>query len=116
MGPPVFTRTGGLILWVEIRFQPFDRLSPGPAPMTFIIQGLSQGDLMRPSILAGIVIFGLGAYVLLQGASFTSKRDVLKVGDVKITADEKQSIPQWAGVAALVVGAVLVVSTARKRA
>ena len=47
---------------------------------------------MRQSIIAGIVILGLGAFVLLRGASFTSKRDVLKVGDVKITADETQSI------------------------
>ncbi len=71
---------------------------------------------MRPSIIAGIIIFGLGAYVLLQGASFTSQRNVLKVGDVKITADERQSIPPWAGAAAMVAGAVLIVSAARKKA
>ncbi len=71
---------------------------------------------MRPSILAGIVIFGLGAYVLLQGASFTKKHDVLKVGDLKITADERQSIPPWAGAVAMVAGAVLIVSAGRKKA
>ena len=71
---------------------------------------------MRPSVIAGIVIFVLGAYVLLRGASFISQRDVLKVGDVKITADERQSVPPWAGGAAMVVGAVLVGSGIRKRA
>ena len=40
---------------------------------------------MRQSIIAGIVILGLGAFVLLRGASFTSKRDVLKVGDFPVT-------------------------------
>ena len=71
---------------------------------------------MRSSIIAGIIIFGLGAYVLLQGASFTSKRDVLKVGDLKITADERQSIPPWAGAVAMVAGAVLIVTGGRKKA
>ena len=65
---------------------------------------------MRQSIIAGIVILGLGAFVLLRGASFTSKRDVLKVGDVKITADETQSIPPWVGWAAMLLGLGIIVS------
>ena len=44
---------------------------------------------MRASLLAGIVLLGLGAFVLLRGASFTSRKDVLEVGDVKVTADQK---------------------------
>ncbi len=71
---------------------------------------------MRQSILAGIVLLGLGAFVLLRGASFTSRRDVLKIGDVKVTADEQHSIPPWAGGAAMLVGAALIVAGTRKRA
>jgi hypothetical protein len=71
---------------------------------------------MRQFIIAGIVILGLGAFVLLRGASFTSRRDVLKVGDVKITADEQQSIPPWVGGAAMMVGVALIVAGTRKRA
>jgi hypothetical protein len=71
---------------------------------------------MRQFIIAGIVILGLGAFVLLRGASFTSRRDVLKVGDVKITADEQQSIPPWVGGAAMLVGVALIVAGTRKRA
>lgn len=69
---------------------------------------------MRPLILVGIVVFGLGAFVLLRGASFTSKRDVLQVGDVKITADQQQSVPPWLGGVAMVAGVVLIVAGARK--
>jgi hypothetical protein len=76
----------------------------------------STGESMRQSLIAGIVLVCLGLFVLLRGASFTSKRDVLEVGEVKITADQKQSIPPWAGGAAVVVGAVLIVAGARKRA
>jgi hypothetical protein len=71
---------------------------------------------MRQFIIAGIVLLGLGAFVLLRGASFTSRRDVLKVGDVKITADEKQSIPPWVGGGAMLVGVALIVAGTRKRA
>jgi len=71
---------------------------------------------MRSSLIAGIVLLVLGAFVLLRGASFTSRRDVLKVGDVKVTADEKQSIPPWVGWAAVVAGVVIIGVGARQRA
>jgi len=71
---------------------------------------------MRPFIIAGIVILGLGAFVLLRGASFTSRRDVLKIGDVKVTADEQHSIPPWAGGVAMLAGVALIAAGARRRA
>ncbi len=71
---------------------------------------------MRPLIVAGIVLLGLGAFLLVRGGTFTSRKDVLKVGDVKITANERQSIPPWVGGVALLVGAGLLVAGARQRA
>ena len=70
---------------------------------------------MRQFLIAGLVIFGLGAFVLLRGASFTSRRDVLKVGDLQISADQRQSVPPWLGGAAMVVGVALVVAGTRRR-
>jgi len=71
---------------------------------------------MRPLLFAGIVIAVLGAFLLFRGGTFSTRRDVLKVGDVKVTADQQQSAPPWAAGAALVVGAALIVAGARKRA
>lgn len=71
---------------------------------------------MRPAGIVGIILIILGAFVLLRGASYTTKRDVLKVGDVKVTADEQQTIPPWAGVLGIVAGAGLLVAGAKKRA
>jgi hypothetical protein len=71
---------------------------------------------MRQFIIAGIVILGLGVFVLLRGASFTSRRDVLKVGDVKVTADEQHSIPPWAGGVIVLAGVALIAAGTRKRA
>jgi len=71
---------------------------------------------MRQLIIVGVVILGLGGFVLLQGANFTTRRNVLRVGDVKITADEQQTIPPWVGGAAMVMGVSLIVAGMRKRA
>jgi hypothetical protein len=66
--------------------------------------------------IAGIVLIILGAFVLLRGGSFTTRRDVLKIGDVKVSADEQQMIPSWAGVVAIVAGVALLVAGSKKRA
>ncbi|MGE5687835.1 MAG: hypothetical protein ACM34D_10070 [Gemmatimonadota bacterium] len=70
---------------------------------------------MRPLTIAGIILIAFGAFVLVRGASFTSRRDVLKVGDVKVTADEQRSIPPWAGWVAIVAGGALAVAGVRRR-
>ena len=71
---------------------------------------------MRPLVIVGIIILGLGVFALLSGGSFTSQRDVLKVGDVEITANEQTSVPPWVGGAAILLGAGLIVAGVRKRA
>jgi drug/metabolite transporter (DMT)-like permease len=70
---------------------------------------------MRPLTIAGIILIAFGAFVLIRGASYTSRRDVLKVGDVKVTADEQQSSPPWAGLLAIVAGGALAVAGGRRR-
>ncbi len=70
---------------------------------------------MRPLSVAGIVLICLGAIFLIRGGSFTSRRDVLKVGDLKITADEHQSIPPWVGGLAIMAGIVLVTTSGRRQ-
>lgn len=69
---------------------------------------------MRRYVIAGIVLIGLGLFVLVRGGTFTSKRDVLKVGDIKITADEQQSIPPWVGGLAVLAGIGLLAAGARR--
>ena len=71
---------------------------------------------MRQFLIAGLIVLGLGAFVLVRGGSFTTRRNVLKVGDLKVTADEQQSVPQWVGVAAVVAGVALIIAGTRQRA
>ncbi len=68
------------------------------------------------SLVAGLLILAAGGFVLLRGANVTTRRDVVEVGDVKLTASEQRTIPPWAGGVAVAAGLALVVAGARKRA
>ncbi len=65
--------------------------------------------------IAGAVLIVVSLVILFGGGSFTSKRDVLKIGDVKVTADEQHIIPPWAAGLGIAVGVVLLFSGARRR-
>jgi drug/metabolite transporter (DMT)-like permease len=71
---------------------------------------------MRVWIVAGIVLIVAGAFVLLGGGSFTSRRDVITVGDLKVTAEEQQPILPWVGGLAVLAGAGLIVVGVRRKA
>jgi hypothetical protein len=71
---------------------------------------------MRPLSLIGIVLLAIGAYVLFRGASYSSRDEVLKVGDVKATVESKKPVPTWVGGVAIIAGVVLVAAGMRRRA
>lgn len=70
---------------------------------------------MRAPVIIGVILIVLGAIVLVRGGSFTTKENVLEVGDLTISADEKQTIPPWAGILSIVAGAVVIGAGARKQ-
>ena len=61
---------------------------------------------MKPIAIAGIVLTVIGAFVLLRGLSYGEQHNVLKVGDLKVTAEERHAVPAWAGGLAIVSGLV----------
>ena len=70
---------------------------------------------MKPLVIAGIVVAGLGAYVLVNGLSYRSQSNVLKVGDLQVTAEEHRLVPPWVGGVAVVGGLVLIGAGVRGR-
>ena len=66
---------------------------------------------MTPVRIVGIVLIVAGALALAYGGfSYTKETHQAKLGPFELSVKEKQSvnIPAWAGVAAIVVGGVLV--------
>ncbi len=70
---------------------------------------------MRIPLIAGILLILAGAFVLLNGGSFTTRRDVLKLGDLKVSAEEQHPIRPWIAGVAIVAGVALVATGARRR-
>jgi hypothetical protein len=68
------------------------------------------------SLVAGVLIIAFGAVVLIRGGNFSTRREMMHVGDVKVTTSEEQTIPPWAAGVAVAAGVALLVAGARKRA
>jgi len=73
-------------------------------------------SIMRPLTLVGILLLALGAFILFRGMTYKSKDEVLKVGDLKASVEEKHAVPTWAGGLAIVAGVVLIAGGMKKRA
>jgi uncharacterized membrane protein len=71
---------------------------------------------MRPQALIGIVLVILGAFIVFRGVSYKSKDEVLRVGDLKASVEEKHAVPTWAGGVAIVAGVVLLAAGMKRRA
>ena len=64
---------------------------------------------MRPNILIGIVLVVIGAFLFYRGGSFTTQKKVLEVGDVKVTAPDEHSVPNWIAPVAVIAGFGLII-------
>ena len=71
---------------------------------------------MKPMVIVGIVVAGLGAFILLKGLSYRSQSNIISVGDMHASVSEQHAIPAWIGAAAVAAGVVLIVTAAGRRA
>ena len=72
---------------------------------------------MNPTKLVGVVLIVAGVLGLLYGGfSFTRETHDVKLGPIQLSVKEKESVnvPVWAGVAAIAVGAALLLFGGRK--
>lgn len=64
---------------------------------------------MRAPILAGIILVLIGGFLLVRGGTFTTQKDIIKVGDVKVTAPDDHSVPNWVAPVVVIAGLGLIV-------
>jgi len=64
---------------------------------------------MKPLGLIGVLFVIAGVIVVaMRGIPYTKSRNEVEVGPMKVTAQEKGLVPPIAGIAAIVVGGVLI--------
>ena len=67
-------------------------------------------------LLIGAALILVGGIAIARGLSYTTSHDVVDLGGIRVTADEKKPIAPWiGGVAALVGLALVFTSGSRKR-
>lgn len=72
---------------------------------------------MGPMKIAGIVLIVVGALALAYGGfSYTKETHKAEIGPLKLSVAEKErvNVPQWAGIAAIVAGVVMLVVGKKK--
>lgn len=60
-------------------------------------------------IIAGIILLIAGIWVTLGNASYKDTDTVAQLGPAKIEATHDRAVPQWVGIAGIVVGGLLLV-------
>ena len=70
---------------------------------------------MRGTLVTGVVLIAVGAWLIIRPQTYPHKENVLKLGDLQATVEEQRPVPAWAGGIAIGAGLVLVVAGLRKR-
>jgi hypothetical protein len=71
---------------------------------------------MRPLSLVGILLLAVGAFIVFRGLTYESKDEVLRVGDLKASVEERRAVPTWVGGVAIVAGIALLAAGMKRRA
>jgi divalent metal cation (Fe/Co/Zn/Cd) transporter len=71
---------------------------------------------MRAATIIGALLIVIGGFLLVQGGSFTTRKDVVKLGDLKISADEQHPVSPWIAGAAVLAGVALIATGVRSKA
>ena len=69
---------------------------------------------MKPRALVGVLLLLFGGFVVFRGLTYQSRSNEVRIGDVRITAEERRTIPTWIGIAAIVGGVVLLAAGGRR--
>ena len=59
--------------------------------------------------IAGIILLIAGIWVVAGNASYRQTDTVVQLGSAKLTATHDKSVPQWVGIAGIVIGGLLLV-------
>jgi hypothetical protein len=71
---------------------------------------------MKIVMFLGVVLVGLGVWVVSGHAVYKTKREVLRIGDIKASMTEDHALPLWVGYAGCAGGvALLLVAAGRRR-
>ena len=70
---------------------------------------------MRPLSWIGVLLIIAGIVVVaMRGIPYTKSRNEVEVGPLKVTSQERGVVPPYVGIAAIVIGGVLIFTAGRR--
>jgi outer membrane murein-binding lipoprotein Lpp len=66
-------------------------------------------------IIAGVIVAALGVVTLMGKFNYQKTDEIARVGDLKADVKRDKTVPQWAGIVAIVVGGVLLIGGASRK-
>lgn len=60
-------------------------------------------------IILGVLLLAGGIYVLMGHGSYQTTDTLVQIGSAKVSATHDKALPQWVGIAGIVVGALLAI-------
>lgn len=70
---------------------------------------------MRPLQIVALLLIAASVFVLWKRPTYTTRQNVIELGDFKASVDERESIPVWLGAVGVGAGVVLLLAAGRKR-
>ncbi len=70
---------------------------------------------MRPLQIVALLLIAASVFVLWKRPTYTTRQNVIELGDFKASVDERESIPVWLGAVGVGAGVVLLLVAGRKR-
>ena len=61
-------------------------------------------------IIVVVILIGLGIWVTVGNGSYSKTDTVAQIGSAKITATHDKALPQWVGIAGIVIGGLVAVA------
>lgn len=58
-------------------------------------------------IIVGLALLIAGIWILVGGATYQSSETLLQIGSATLKESHEKALPQWLGIAGIVVGALL---------
>lgn len=70
---------------------------------------------MRTMQIVGVVLIAVGGFLFVQGGTFSTSEEVLKVGDLKVSAKEQHTVAPWMAGVAVIAGIALIATGASRK-
>ena len=74
-----------------------------------------QEAWMKVMMLLGVLLIGIGMWVVSGHAVYKTRREVFKIGDMKAAVTEEHTLPSWIGYTSAAGGVALLVAAAARR-